>query len=363
MKQWLAQRAARFEMIQEQRQLAITENTSDLVATIDIDGFLTHLNAAGYELLGMESGTDISGQRLVGFYNRDSASDFVGTQMRHAIKYGASHSEVQIRDAEGRELPGSQVLIAHKDAVGNIECFSVILRDISMIREAENERKILLEELHQTKKMNTMGRLAGGVAHDFNNLITVIMGYAELAMLNNAKGESDENELHMILDSAQKAARLSSQLLDFSSKQMIEPQVIDLNETVKDSLQLIESLLGETVIVEWNADPDLWPIKIDQSQLEQIILNLTVNSRDAMAGEGVFGIKTENVTLSRKSANKIGLSEGGDFVQLTVQDTGSGIDEKHLEHIYEPFFTTWRKARGPALVCLLCLAQSSKTTD
>jgi PAS domain S-box-containing protein len=349
MKQWLAQRAARFDMIQEQRKLAITENTTDLVATVDIDGFLTHLNAAGYELLGMEPGTDIRGQRLVSFYDRDSARDFVGTQIRHAIKYGASHGEVQIRDVQGHELPGSQVLIAHKDAVGNIECFSVILRDITSIREAEQERKILLEELHQTKKMNTMGRLAGGVAHDFNNLITVIMGYAELAMLNNAKGDSDENELRMILDSAQKAARLSSQLLDFSSKQMIEPQVIDLNDIIKESLQLIESLLGETVIVEWHADPDLWPVKIDQSQFEQIILNLTVNARDAMSGQGLFAIRTENVTLSRKSANKLGLAEGGDYIQLTVQDNGSGIEEKHLEHIYEPFFTTKEKGKGTGL--------------
>ena len=115
----------------------------------------------------------------------------------------------------------------------------VILRDISTIREAEEERRILLEELHQTKKMNTMGRLAGGVAHDFNNLMTVIMGYAELGMMNNAKDKPNEQELKMILDSAQKAARLSSQLLDFSSKQMIEPQVLNLNEVIRESLQFM----------------------------------------------------------------------------------------------------------------------------
>lgn len=349
MKYWLSERIARFEKLQQNRQLAITENTTDLVATIDIDGFLTQLNQAGYAMLGLSPRSDISSQRLVSFYDKASADAFVKQEIPSAVKYGASHSEIHLRTCGGKEIPGSQVLIAHKDAVGNIECFSVILRDISSIREAEQERKILQEELHQTKKMNTMGRLAGGVAHDFNNLITVIMGYAELAMLNTAKKMPNESELNMILESAQKAARLSSQLLDFSSKQMIEPQVLDLNLVIKDSLKLIESLMGESISVNWSSDADLWPIKIDQSQLEQILLNLTVNSRDALSDHGLFTLKTENIVLSRKSANQLGLEQAGDYVQLTVTDNGCGIEEQHLEHIYEPFFTTKEKGKGTGL--------------
>lgn len=349
MKQWLDNRAVRLDALQKQRQLAITENTTDLVATIDIDGFLTHLNKAGFDLLGLDSNTDISGMRLISFYERGSAELFLKSDMQKAIKYGASHSEVELVSFEGKAIPGSQVVIAHKDSVGNIECFSVVLRDISSIREAEQERSVLQEELHQTKKMTTMGRLAGGVAHDFNNLITVIMGYAELAMLNSAKGLPDQKELKMILESAQKAARLSSQLLDFSSKQMIEPEVINLNKVIRDSLQLMESLLGESVEVDWQDEPELWSIKIDQSQLEQIILNLTVNSRDAIEDQGVFTIRTENLILSRKKANSVGLPQGGDYILLSVTDTGCGIDEKHIEHIYEPFFTTKEKGKGTGL--------------
>ncbi len=349
MKQWLHDRTLRLDNDQKRRQLAITENTTDLVATIDIDGFLTHLNRAGYDLLGLDSDTDITGVRLMSFYDRESAEAFLKSDMPQAIKFGASHSEVELLSFEGTTIPGSQVVVAHKDSVGTIECFSVVLRDISSIREAEQERSILQEELHQTKKMTTMGRLAGGVAHDFNNLITVIMGYAELAMLNSAKGLADDKELKMILESAQKAARLSSQLLDFSSKQMIEPEVINLNKVIRDSLQLMESLLGESVEVDWQDEPDLWSIKIDQSQLEQIILNLTVNSRDAIADQGVFTIRTENLILSRKKANQLGLQEGGDYILLSVTDTGCGIDEKHLEHIYEPFFTTKEKGKGTGL--------------
>jgi len=349
MKEWLEDRALRLDRIQKQRQLAITENTTDLVATIDIDGFITHLNKAGYALLGLEPETDIAGIRLVSFYNRRSAETFMKRDMQKAIKFGASHSEVDLVNYQGEPIPGSQVLVAHKDSVGNIECFSVVLRDISSIREAEHERRVLQEELHQTKKMTTMGRLAGGVAHDFNNLITVIMGYAELAMLNSAKGMPDESELKMILESAQKAARLSSQLLDFSSKQMIEPEVISLNAVLGDAQQLIESLLGESVEVDWHDEPDLWSIKIDQSQLEQIILNLTVNARDAIDDQGVFTIRSENLILSRKKANLLGLEHAGDYVLLSVTDTGCGIDEKHLEHIYEPFFTTKEKGKGTGL--------------
>lgn len=349
MNQWLQERANRNDSIQKRRQVAITENTPDLVATIDIDGFLIHLNKAGYALLGLDENASLSGIRLISFYDRKSADAFIGSEMQKAIKFGASHTEIDLLNCEGKEIPGSQVLVAHKDSVGSIECFSVIVRDISSIREAEHERELLQEELHQTKKITTMGRLAGGVAHDFNNLITVIMGYAELAMLNSSKGLSDEAELKMILESAQKAARLSSQLLDFSSKQMIEPEVMNLNAVIESSRQLIESLLGESVEVDWQQDPDLWSIKIDQSQLEQIILNLTVNSRDAMEERGVFTIRTGNLSLSKKKANRLGLLEGGDYVLLSVTDTGCGIDAQHLEHIYEPFFTTKAKGKGTGL--------------
>lgn len=349
MKQWLNERTQRLDNVQKQRQLAITENTTDLVATIDIDGFLTHLNKAGFDLLGLSAGTDLAGIRLISFYGSESAEAFLKRDMPKAIKFGAVHSEVELLSYAGKIIPGSQVVVSHKDSVGTIECFSVVLRDISSIREAEQERSILQEELHQTKKMTTMGRLAGGVAHDFNNLITVIMGYAELAMLNSAKSLPDEKELKMILESAQKAARLSSQLLDFSSKQMIEPAVINLNATIKDSLQLMESLLGESVEVDWQDEPDLWSIKIDQSQLEQIILNLTVNSRDAIEDQGVFTIRTENLILSKKKANQLGMQEGGDYILLAVTDTGCGIDAKHLEHIYEPFFTTKERGKGTGL--------------
>ncbi len=349
MRNWLSERAHRFEKLQRQRQLAITESTTDLVATIDIDGFITRLNQAGYDMLELPVTVDLSGMRLVSFYDRDSADAFVKQEIPNAAKYGASHSEVELCTREQKKIPGSQVLIAHKDSVGNIECFSVILRDISTIREAEEERRILLEELHQTKKMNTMGRLAGGVAHDFNNLMTVIMGYAELGMMNNAKDKPNDQELKMILDSAQKAARLSSQLLDFSSKQMIEPQVLNLNEVIRESLQFMESLLGEGIILDWQSEEDLWAIRIDQSQLEQILLNLTVNARDAMADHGQFTVSTENHVLSRKQANKLGLPEAGDYVQLSIADNGAGIEARHLEHIYEPFFTTKEKGKGTGL--------------
>lgn len=349
MRNWLTERAQRFEKLQRQRQIAITENTTDLVATIDIDGFITRLNQAGYDMLDLPVTVDLSGLRLVSFYDHETAEAFVQQEIPNAVKFGASHREVELLTRNQKQVPGSQVLIAHKDSVGNIECFSVILRDITTIREAEEERTILLEELHQTKKMNTMGRLAGGVAHDFNNLITVIMGYAELALLNSAKDLPDEQELKMILDSAQKAARLSSQLLDFSSKQMIEPQVLNLNGVIRESMQFMESLLGEGTVVDWYCEEDLWAIRIDQSQLEQILLNLTVNARDAMPDHGQFSLATENIVLNRKQAHKLGLPEAGDYVRLTVADNGCGIDAQHMEHIYEPFFTTKEKGKGTGL--------------
>ncbi|MEQ8407875.1 MAG: response regulator [Gammaproteobacteria bacterium] len=349
MTRWQAQREARLAETQLNRHLAINDTTTDLVATIDIDGFLISLNAAGYAMLGLHDNTDISHLRLAGFLDNASVKNFVSQEIPQAIKFGASHCEVQITPCDGKPIAGSQVLIVHKDPLGNVDCFSVVLRDISDIKVAEKERQSLIEQLHQTRKMETIGRLAGGVAHDFNNFITVIMGYAELSMMNAERNLPNKEEIEMVLDTARKAARLSSQLLDLSSKQMVEPQVLNLNETIHNSLKLIESLLGEGITIDVRTDYALWPIKIDCSQLEQIILNLTVNARDAMRNSGVCTFSTENIELDREQASKLGVIKPGQFVRLIITDTGCGIPKESLEQIFDPFFSTKEKGKGTGL--------------
>lgn len=349
MRDWHLQRTNRIVETQHVRQLAITETTSDLVATIDIDGFFIELNRAGYELLCLHEDTELRKLRLVSFFTKESTAAFIKYETPNAVICGASHSEVNLVSASGLVIPSSQVLIAHKDSMGNVEYFSVILRDIRSIKAAEHERETLIEQLHQSKKIETVGRLAGGVAHDLNNIMSVIMGRAELALRRGTCDEKIKSEFEIILNSAEKAARLSSQLLDFSSKQKITPQVLNLNEVLHNSQQLIESLMGEGITIKLSTDPALWPIKIDRSQLEQIILNLAVNSRDAMGERGTFSLKTENLVLSGQDAKWLGLASAGDYIGFCVSDDGCGIDEKLIEKIFDPFFTTKDKGKGTGL--------------
>ncbi len=349
MRDWQFERTSRLAKAQRARQLSITEATTDLVATIDIDGFLIKLNSAGYELLELDEEENIRQLRWVGFYTEESASAFINCETPNAFRCGTSNSEVDLVTVDGTVIPGSQVLIAHKDSLGNIEYFSVILRDIRSIKEAEIERRNLIEQLHQSQKVETVGRLAGGIAHDFNNLMAVIMGHAELGLLNVSSEEDTKNALETILDFSQKAARLASQLLDISSKQMIKPQVLSLNEILSSSEQLIKTLMGDEVTIDVAKDQALWPIKIDRSQLEQIILNLSVNSRDALERNGHYSLKTENIILSSKEANKLGVATAGDFVRLVISDDGCGIDKDVIAKIFDPFFTTKAKGKGTGL--------------
>ncbi len=331
------------------QQLAITGCTSDLVANVDIDGFIISLNSAGYSLLGIEEGTELNKVRLVNFYAPDSATAFVKDGIPNAIIYGAHHSEVILEPRSGDSFPGSQVLIAHGDDLGNIRNFSVILRDIRTIKEAEKERQDLIDQLHQSKKIETVGRLAGGIAHDFNNYLTVIMGHAELGLLLQNLDDQAREEFDMILECAKKAARLSNQLLDFSSKQMIKPKPLNVNDILFDSEKLIKSVMGEDVEVEIDAEDNLWSIFFDRSQLDQAILNLALNARDAMSYRGRFGLETRNIVLPKDEAQALGIDEEGDYIKLSISDDGCGISAEHIPQVFDPFFTTKGKGQGTGL--------------
>ena len=343
------ERRFRLDDTNQVRQLAITESTTDLVAMLDIDGFFIHLNKAGHQMLEMDEDTDITQLRMARMFSDESASSFVKNDIPRAVSSGASHSELELKSLGGRIIPVSLVLIAHNDASGYLSHFSIILRDITPIKEAEAEREKLIQQLSQSRKLETLGRLAGGVAHDFNNLMTVIMGYTEISLLNNDEGKSCQAELEVILESAYKAARLSSQLLDFSSKRLVEPQVINLDEVLQNSLKLIKSMLGEGISVRLNTEAELWPIKMDRTQLDQILLNLTVNSRDALKYHGIYTMTTENRKVTPEEGIKLGLGKSGNYVVLRVSDTGCGMDQSTMDQIFDPFFTTKERGKGTGL--------------
>ena len=257
--------------------------------------------------------------------------------------------------AHRRALNGESVTFHVEWGNGSYACHAEPLRDgngvvVGVINMALDitDRKQLEAQLRQAQKMEAVGRLAGGIAHDFNNLLMVIQGYTEL-LLDRLGGEHPlRRNAEQIHDASQRAAGLTRQLLAFSRKQMLDPQVLSIRDVVSDMEKMLRRLIGEDIeLVTMNA-PDLWSVRADRSQVEQVLLNLAVNSRDAMPHGGKLTIEAANVELD-SSYSRHAVVEPGEYVMLAVSDTGTGMDANTQAHVFEPFFTTKEKGKGTGL--------------
>lgn len=219
---------------------------------------------------------------------------------------------------------------------------------IAVLSDA-TQLKTLEAQFVQSQKMQAIGQLAGGVAHDFNNLLTAISGHCDLLMLRHDKVDPDYADLDQISQNANRAASLVGQLLAFSRKQTLKPRVIDLRDTLSDLTHLLNRLVGEKVVLTLMHDPDLLPIRADKRQLEQVIMNLVVNARDAMPGGGEIRIETENLRLTEDLRRDRAAVPKGDYVVVKVSDEGTGIAPDKLNKIFEPFYTTKRTGEGTGL--------------
>jgi PAS domain S-box-containing protein len=211
------------------------------------------------------------------------------------------------------------------------------------------ERTALENQLRQAQKMESVGRLAGGVAHDFNNMLQAIIGYTELSKLNVQRGASPDANLIQISQAAQRAADLVRQLLAFARRQTVRPRVLDLNQTVESMLEMLTRVIGEDIELLWKPGSDPWPVNIDPVQIDQILANLLVNARDAITGVGRVIIETRNSVLVESFCR---INQGfipGEYALLTVSDSGSGMDKETVSHIFEPFFTTKEIGKGTGL--------------
>jgi signal transduction histidine kinase/CheY-like chemotaxis protein/HAMP domain-containing protein len=223
------------------------------------------------------------------------------------------------------------------------------LQDITGLKDLEEEREGLLAQLLQAQKIEAVGRLAGGVAHDFNNMLSVILGHTELALLTLDSGKSTHRSLQEILKAAQRSADLIRQLLAFARKQTISPKTIDINETVGSMLNMVQRLIGEDIELHWNAGGDLWSVKMDPIQIDQILANLCVNARDAIAGVGRVDISTGNAEFDEAFCRANPWALPGEYVFLAVRDDGCGMDKRVLDNLFEPFFTTKEVGKGTGL--------------
>jgi PAS domain S-box-containing protein len=226
---------------------------------------------------------------------------------------------------------------------------SVVVYDISIRKRAEEENAKLAAQLQQTHKMEAVGRLAGGVAHDFNNMLNVILGYSEIALGRINATDPLHGNLEEIRKAAERSADLTRQLLSFARKQTIAPRVLDLNETVSGMLKLLQRLIGEDIHLKWQPEEGLWPVKVDPSQIDQILANLCINARDAIVGVGRITIETGNTTFDEEYCEVNGEFVPGEYVQLTVSDNGCGMNKETLSHLFEPFFTTKAPGKGTGL--------------
>jgi two-component system, cell cycle sensor histidine kinase and response regulator CckA len=221
--------------------------------------------------------------------------------------------------------------------------------DITARKRAEEERKKLEEQLFQSQKMESVGRLAGGVAHDFNNMLGVIIGRAEMALEQDVSSGKLQHNLKEILKAALRSADLTRQLLAFARKQTAIPKILDLNDTISGIIKMLRRLIAEDINLTWQPGLDLWKIKIDPSQVDQILANLVVNARDAISGTGAITLITENVVIDDSNRAETPEFIPGQYVLLTVSDTGAGMSREVRENIFEPFFTTKEAGKGTGL--------------
>ncbi len=220
---------------------------------------------------------------------------------------------------------------------------------LEVIAEDITERRALQEQLLQAQKMEAVGRLAGGVAHDFNNLLTVIIGYAELLRDRLADRKEDRHYAEGVWQAAKKATLVTQQLLAFSRKQVVTPRVIDLNKALEDVGKLLPRLIGEDIHIAFQLAPDAGKIKVDPGQVEQVIINLAVNARDAMPRGGQLTFETANVRLSAAECRHLHDIGPGSYLRFAVTDTGLGMDAATQSRIFEPFFTTKEQGEGTGL--------------
>ncbi|HNV71344.1 MAG TPA: PAS domain S-box protein, partial [Candidatus Ozemobacteraceae bacterium] len=328
----------------QERHRVILQTAMDGFWFTDIQGKLLEVNdtycqMSGYsraELLTM-SISDIDAQEL---------PEQTATHLTQVIEQGQHRFESRHRRKDGTMFDVEISVQYRAEGIGGLVAF---LRDISDRKRAEQERVKLESQLLQSQKMESVGRLAGGVAHDFNNMLGVILGYTELAL----EGIGPDHPLHASLNQIQKAAthsaELTSQLLAFARKQTATPQVLDLNDTVIGMFKMLQRLIGEHIQLVWRPGANLWPIRIDPAQVNQILANLCVNARDAISATGKISIETANSAFDADSCASHKDLIPGEYVRLSVSDTGIGMDREILSHLFEPFFTTKGVGKGTGL--------------
>jgi len=329
----------------------LADHTFDWEYWVDPDGKFIYLSPSCERITGYSPKEFISDPQLIFKIVR---SDYAEKFYHHYIDEGKEDSPFFSMEFPIITKTGEEVWLDHHcrpvyDDQGNYTGRRGNNRDITDRKRTEEEKVQLEAQYRQAQKMESVGCLAGGVAHDYNNALTTIMGFTELAMMDADPKGSLHSDLNQVLKAGRRARDITRQLLAFARKQTIAPKVLDLNQDIESVLKMIRRLIGEDIDLVWFPVKNLWPVKMDPSQVDQILANLCVNARDAIEGVGKITIESDMVVLDADYCSDHAGFIPGEFVLLSISDNGCGMDKKTLNKVFEPFFTTKAVDKGTGL--------------
>jgi hypothetical protein len=321
----------------EEHYRSLIEHSLDLISILNVDGTIRYVSPSHERVLGYRL-DELVGQNVFSFIHSD---DLPGIKESFARGDGASSLESRFRHKDGswRMLESFGRNLSHVPGVSGLVVNS---RDVT-------DRKRLEEQLHHSQRLEAVGRLAGGVAHDFNNLLMIITGYSQMLLDGMHAADPARSELEQVVKAAERATDLTRQLLAFSRRQVVRPVILSLNALVHDMDRMLRRVIGEDIQLMASFAPDLKTVRADPGQLEQVVLNIAVNARDAMPNGGKLTLETANVQVTEDIVGVHPTSKAGPYAMLSVQDTGFGMDGEVLSRLFEPFFTTKENGTGLGL--------------
>ncbi len=334
--------------LSERKYRKLHESMTDGFVYVDMAGCIQESNETYQRMLGYTA------EELVSLTYQELTPEKWHSYEAHYVRQVLTRGASDVYEKEYRRKNGSvfpvelRTFLVH-DETGHNEGMWAIVRDISERKQAERTQKELEQQLHQAQKLESVGRLAGGVAHDFNNMLCVILNYAKMGLEMTESGSRLHGYLKDIVEAGERSVSIIRHLLAFARKQPIAPQVLDLNEVVESMLKMLRRLIGEDIHLHWQPQSHLWRVKIDPTQIDQILANLCVNARDAIGGVGNITIATGQVYLDAGRCARHGGAVPGEYAVLSVRDDGCGLEKEMLDKIFEPFFTTKEPGQGTGL--------------
>jgi PAS domain S-box-containing protein len=334
---------------EHQKLISVIEMSRDMIGMATLDGKVAYMNNAGLALVGLESREEACTKTILEFFVESTFQQALEKILPAIMKEGFWRGETRLRNFRtGIPVDLEMAAFVITDPQGAPIAIATVSRDITERKNAEEERQRLQSQLIQAQKMESIGQLAGGVAHDFNNILTAIIGYGSILQLKMAAHDPLRTNVDQILESAGRAANLTNSLLAFSRKQVLNVKPIHLNGIIAGQEQFLRRIIGEDIEMRTILRGDA-VIMADRGQIEQVLMNLATNARDAMPKGGHLTVETDLLEITEAAVSAHGIGAPGTYAVISVTDTGLGMDEEAKQKIFEPFFTTKEVGRGTGL--------------